>query len=59
MPPERILHIGDDPERDIRGAANIRMKTLWINPDGKPWEGPGSPDMELRSINELAGLLVH
>lgn len=59
MPPEKILHIGDDPERDIRGAANVRMKTLWINPDGYPWEGPGKPDMELRSINELAGLLVH
>ena len=59
MPTEKILHIGDDPERDIRGAANVRMKTLWINPDGNPWEGPDGPDMELRSIKELAGLLVH
>lgn len=57
--PERILHIGDDPERDIRGAAGIRMKTLWINPDGRPWDGPDVPDMELSSVNGLADLLVH
>ncbi len=55
--PERILHIGDDPERDVRGAANVGMKTLWINPQGRPWKGIDKPDLELRIINELGNLL--
>lgn len=58
VPPHKTLHIGDDPERDIRGAANVGMKTLWINPQGQPWKGPDAPDLELRIINELGDLLT-
>ncbi len=54
--PERILHIGDDPVRDIHGAAMVGMKTLWINPELRPWSGLGNPDIELRHITELSGL---
>jgi HAD superfamily hydrolase (TIGR01549 family) len=31
----RILHIGDDPETDIKGALNFGIKALWIRPPHK------------------------
>lgn len=55
--PDAILHIGDDPERDVRGAAATGMRTLWINPQGLPWQGDDVPDFELRIITELPALL--
>ncbi|MEJ2177381.1 MAG: HAD-IA family hydrolase [Gammaproteobacteria bacterium] len=55
--PENILHIGDDAERDICGAARAGMKTLWINPQGLPWNGPHQPNHEVRLVTELRDLL--
>jgi len=54
---EKFLHIGNDPERDVRGAANAGMHTLWINVGEEPWQGDDRPDMELRYIRELLPLL--
>ena len=59
VPADRILHVGDDADRDIRGAANVGMKTLWINPQGERWKGPGRPDAEIRIISELERFLTH
>lgn len=33
--PEECLFVGDNPRKDILGAVNAGMKTLWYNPDGK------------------------
>ena len=55
--PPNILHIGDDAERDMCGAARAGMKTLWINPQGLPWEGPHRPHHEVRVVTELLDLL--
>ena len=57
--PEQILHIGDDPDRDMRGAAQAGMQTLWVNPQGARWKGKGKhrPGGEIRMISELERLL--
>jgi putative hydrolase of the HAD superfamily len=34
--PEEVLHVGDDPERDIVGAARLGMATCWVS-HGRPW----------------------
>ncbi|NMO23398.1 HAD family hydrolase [Pyxidicoccus fallax] len=39
--PEEVLHIGDDPERDIVGAVRLGLSTCWVShgrtwPDGLP-----------------------
>lgn len=52
-----ILHIGDDPDRDIRGAAAVGMKTLWVNAQGADWVGDDPPDLEVRMISELQDLI--
>jgi len=54
---ERAVHVGDDPERDVRGAAAVGMRTVWVNVDGSPWEGEGRPDAEIRTLEELVGVL--
>lgn len=39
--PEDVLHVGDDPERDIAAAARVGMATCWVS-HGRPWP-PGLP----------------
>jgi putative hydrolase of the HAD superfamily len=55
--PEQILHIGDDPDRDMRGAAAAGMQTLWVNPQGMKWKGRHRPGGQIRMISELGPLL--
>ncbi|MBX2867469.1 MAG: HAD-IA family hydrolase [Acidiferrobacterales bacterium] len=55
--PEKILHVGDDPERDIRGATQLGMHTAWINPDGQNWQGEDVPTFELKKVTDMVQLL--
>jgi putative hydrolase of the HAD superfamily len=34
--PEDVLHVGDDPERDIVGAARLGLATCWVS-HGRTW----------------------
>lgn len=36
--PEEIVFVGDNPEHDIQGAADMGMKTIWVQI--KPWKNP-------------------
>ena len=39
------VHVGDDPERDILGAAAVGMQcTVWVNASLAPWPGGRLPD---------------
>lgn len=41
VPPEQVLHIGDDAALDVLGALQAGMQTVWLNRDGQPWaHGP-------------------
>ncbi len=51
------VHVGDDPERDVRGAGAVGMRTVWINIDGNPWPGGPAPDAEIRTLDELLPVL--
>lgn len=50
--PGRVLMVGDDPERDILGAAAAGMRTAWLNPSNAAFPG-APPDLQIRSILEL------
>lgn len=56
--PESIVHIGDDPEADVLGAARVGLRTVWVNRDEKSWPGGPQADAEIRSLGELADLLL-
>ncbi|SEP73044.1 putative hydrolase of the HAD superfamily [Ectothiorhodospira magna] len=53
------LHVGDDAERDVRGAARVGMRAAWVNPHALVWEHGGSPpDLTLSSVSELPARLL-
>jgi putative hydrolase of the HAD superfamily len=52
---EQVVHVGDDPENDVRGAAAVGMRTVWVNPALRPWPGGPEPDAVVHSLAELAG----
>ena len=52
-----VVHVGDDPIRDIGGAQAVGMKTIWVNVDDEDWGKGRSPDGEIRILTELTPLL--
>ena len=52
------VHVGDDPERDVRGAAAVGMRTVWVNAALAPWPGGRLPDAVVRNVGELGEVLV-
>ncbi len=56
--PENILHVGDDPERDVRGASQLGIHTAWINPMGEEWQGGGEPSLTFKNVTEMTDLLA-
>lgn len=48
-----IIHVGDDPEHDIRGAREVGMHTVWMNSRGKDWPGGERADREISNLLQL------
>jgi putative hydrolase of the HAD superfamily len=59
VPPEQILHVGDDPAMDMAGARDAGLRTAWINRDSQPWpdELGAPPELDLRDMTALADWL--
>lgn len=36
-PPGALMHVGDDPERDVEAARRAGLRTAWVNRRGLPW----------------------
>lgn len=56
--PHQVLHVGDDPECDIEGAAACGLRTAWMNRAGMVWPGAAQPDLEVPDLMVLADRLV-
>jgi putative hydrolase of the HAD superfamily len=54
----QAVHIGDHPRDDIHGAQTAGLRAVWVNPQGKPWEGERAPDAQIASLAELPALLA-
>ncbi len=58
VPPERVLHVGDDPRVDIQGAARAGLRTCWIDRGLHVWpEGQTEADLRVTTLIELADWL--
>ena len=55
--PEGVVHVGDDPVRDIAGAAAMGLRTVWMNPKGLPWPEETPPDAEIRTLDTLVSVI--
>ncbi|MEO8458989.1 MAG: HAD family hydrolase [Dokdonella sp.] len=53
LPPECVLHIGDDPMLDIEGARDAGMRTAWLNRDGTCGSVACVPDIEIRKLGDV------
>jgi putative hydrolase of the HAD superfamily len=51
--PEEVLHVGDNPEHDVRGAMAAGMRAAWINAETLEWDGDDAPDLILSHVREL------
>lgn len=51
--PDEIIHIGDSMSSDVKGAAGIGIKALWLNRDGR-----AVPD-EIKSISNMLEILEY
>lgn len=58
VPAQAAVHIGDHPRDDIHGAQAAGMRAIWVNPQGKAWDGEGTPDAQIASLAELPALLA-
>lgn len=56
--PEQIVHVGDNPEDDVRGGINAGFRTVWVNRTGGDWPGGPKADAEVGSLAELERVLA-
>ncbi|GAB4352566.1 MAG: HAD family hydrolase [Immundisolibacter sp.] len=57
FPAAHVLHVGDDPQRDVHGARAAGMRCVWLNRDGRAWPGGPRADAEVRDLLELTQLV--
>ncbi len=57
LPAEEIVHVGDDPVRDVAGAAAAGMHTVWVNHKRVDWPGGPEADAEIQQLSHLKAVL--
>ena len=57
LPPQQIVHVGDDPEHDVLGSARAGLRSIWINRNGRDWSGAHPPEAEISNLTDLEALL--
>jgi putative hydrolase of the HAD superfamily len=59
VPPTQIVHVGDDPEHDVWGAANVGFQTVWLNRTGRAWpKHLKRADVEINDLQQLEATLT-
>ncbi len=57
--PGEVVHVGDDPETDVVGAAQAGLRTVWVNRAGRRWPlRQAAADAEVRTLSELLVVLA-
>lgn len=58
-PPERVAHVGDDPELDVAGAKRAGMIAVWLNRGDAAWPLSGiEPDLTVTRLDQLESALA-
>ena len=56
--PHQAVYVGDDPVRDIQGAASAGLRTVWFNPEGQAWPGGQEPDAVIENHAQLETVIT-
>jgi len=57
VPPEAVVHIGDDSMADVGGAAAVGMKTVWYDNPVSPNERGRKADAETSEFSKLPAII--
>jgi putative hydrolase of the HAD superfamily len=58
-PAERVLFVGDSPERDLRPAQGLGMRTVWLKgPAARLPQDAVTPDAVIATLPELEALVA-
>ena len=58
VPPEHVLHVGDDAALDVVGARDAGLRTAWLNRSGAAWSHGPAPDLTITSLDALADWIL-
>lgn len=58
VPPEAVLHVGDDAALDVLGALACGMQAVWVNREDHLWTHEAQPHDTVASLLELPPLLA-
>ncbi|HRD50347.1 MAG: HAD-IA family hydrolase [Candidatus Competibacter sp.] len=58
MRPAEIVHVGDDPDHDVRGGREAGFRTVWVNRIHREWPGGARADAEIGNLAELEEVLA-
>ena len=50
--PEEVVHVGDDPDLDVRAARSAGLHAVWINRSNQQWQGDDEP-VAISTLEEL------
>jgi putative hydrolase of the HAD superfamily len=53
LPPEKVLHVGDDAALDVVGALGAGMQAAWLVRDERPWEHGARPQLIVPDLHAL------
>jgi HAD superfamily hydrolase (TIGR01549 family) len=59
--PGAVLHVGDDPDRDVEPARLLGLRTAWMQRGHRQWQDAGASepaaDVIVRDLRQLAAML--
>ncbi|MEX0606969.1 MAG: HAD-IA family hydrolase [Halofilum sp. (in: g-proteobacteria)] len=56
--PGELIHVGDDPLRDVHAARRFGARAVWLNREAQPWpEDLSRAHHELSTLHDLVALL--
>jgi putative hydrolase of the HAD superfamily len=56
-PANRVIHIGDHPDNDIRAASSLGIQTVWANLEKLDWPGADQPKYQITDLAELPAVI--
>ncbi|MFV2099569.1 HAD family hydrolase [Micromonospora sp. LOL_024] len=58
VPPQQVVHIGDNPVHDVVGAQRAGLRAVWLNRRNEPTPDQVTPDATVRTLAELPAVLA-
>lgn len=53
-----MVHVGDNPDHDVRGARQVGLYTVWMNMARQSWPGKDPADEEVQCLEDLPSAIA-